>query len=177
MSDKLVIYYSHDGENYVNGEVRNLSVGNCELIADYIFKETGADRFRVETKNPYPEDYYDLMEVAQNEMRRKSRPELKRSLDSLDGYKDIYIVGPCWWGTYPMAMFTQLEKLDFKGKRIHALMSHEGSGLGQSQKDLKKIIKGAVFTEPLAVKGSHTKSSEEEIRLWAQQELNPAFPE
>lgn len=167
MSDKLVIYYSRDGENYVNGSVKNLPVGNCELTARMISEANGADLFKIETVEEYPADYYQTIDIAKDELRKNTRPALKKELQNLDGYEDIYIVGPCWWGTYPMAMFTQLEKLDFSGKTVHGLMSHEGSGLGHSQKDLQKILKGASFSKPLAVHGAATKESEKTIKDWA----------
>ena len=169
MSKNLVIYSSRDGENYVNGSVRSLPVGNCDLTAQFIQEATGADLFRIETVEEYPEDYYQTIEIAQKELREKARPALKKELDNIDDYEDIYVVGPCWWGTYPMAMFTQLEKLDFSGKKVHGLMSHEGSGLGSSQNDLKKIAKGAEFSRPLAVHGADTRASKEKIQEWARQ--------
>ena len=38
MSDEksLIIYYSRRGQNYVNGEIVDLEVGNTEVIVDYI---------------------------------------------------------------------------------------------------------------------------------------------
>lgn len=171
MTDKLVLYFSRNGENYVNGTVKNLPVGNCELAADFIADAIGADKFRIEPLEPYPQDYYDLIEIAQNEYWKKSRPALKRELKTIEPYKDIYIVGPVWWGSYPMAMYTQLEKLDFHGKNIHSYVSHEGSGLADTQKDLKKMLKGASFSEPIAVLGSQTKDSQTEIEVWAKQEI------
>ena len=70
---------------------------------------------------------------------------LKKYLDSIDEYENIFICGPCWWGTYPMAVFTQLERLDWNGKKVIAVMTHEGSGLGSCERDLKKICTGAIF--------------------------------
>lgn len=167
MSKNLVIYYSRDGQNYVNGSVKNLPVGNCALTAGYIQEANGADLFRIETVEDYPEDYYEAIDIAQDELRKKARPALKNELDNIDDYEDIYIVGPCWWGTWPMAMFTQLEKLDFNGKTVHPLMSHEGSGMGHSVQDLKKILKGAQFAPSLAVHGADTKAMKTQIEQWA----------
>ena len=54
----------------------------------------------------------------------------------------------------PMAMFTFLERYDLTGKRVIPFCTNEGSGMGGSERDLKKICKGAdvesglPFTEP-----------------------------
>ena len=47
------------------------------------------------------------IEEAKAELRAKARPELKKYLDSIDGYDNIFVCGPCWWGTFPMGVFTQ----------------------------------------------------------------------
>ena len=42
-------------------------------------------------------------------------------------YDNIFVCGPCWWRTFPCALLGQLEKLDWTGKNVFALMTHEGS--------------------------------------------------
>ena len=64
-------------------------------------------------------------------------------------------------------MFTQLEKLDFTGKKVMALMTHEGSGLGNSERDLRKICKGATFGSGIAVHGADAARSEAAVTAWA----------
>ena len=90
-------------------------------------------------------------------------------LDSIDTYDNIFVCGPCWWGTFPMAMFTQLERLDFAGKKVVAVMTHEGSGLGSSEQDLKKLCTGATFGKGLAVRGADAAKSESTVAAWAKQ--------
>lgn len=71
-----------------------------------------------------------------------------------------------------MAVFTQLDKLDLKGKKLIPLMTHEGSGLGVSVRDLKKFYKDAIFGEGLAVHGAEAKQSEKIVAEWAKQQVN-----
>ncbi len=66
-----------------------------------------------------------------------------------------------------MAIFTQLEKLDFTGKKVMAVMTHEGSGLGSCERDLKKLCKGAVFGRGLAIHGADAAKSESAVASWA----------
>ena len=167
MAKNLIIYYSRTGQNYVNGSVRSLAKGNTEIVAEFIRNAVGGDLFEIETVKTYAEDYYACIDDAQKELRSKARPELKRYLDNLDGYDHVFVCGPCWWGTYPMAVFTQLERLDFTGKKVLAVMTHEGSGLGSCERDLKKICKGAVFGKGLAVHGADASRSENTVASWA----------
>jgi len=166
MTKSLVIYYSRKGQNYVNGDIVDLEVGNTQIAVDYIKELTGADTFEVETVNEYPVDYMETTEVAQQEQNDNYRPELKEELDNIDEYDIIYIASPNWWGTLPMALFTQLEKLDFTGKVVKTLVTHEGSGLGSTMSDVKKLCKGADIQDGLAIHGAEVKDSKSQIERW-----------
>jgi hypothetical protein len=81
----------------------------------------------------------------------------------------IYIVAPNWWGTLPMAMFTQLEKLDFTGKTVKTLITHEGSGLGSSMGDIRNLCSGADIRDGLAIQGAQVNSSKSLVERWIEQ--------
>lgn len=171
MANNLIIYYSRKGENYVNGSVRSLSKGNTEVCAEFIQDAVGGDLFEVQTVKTYAEDYYECIEEAKAELRSKARPELTEYLDSLNGYDNIFVCGPCWWGTFPMPMYSQLERLDWTGKKVMALMTHEGSGLGGCERELKKLCKGASFGKGLAVHGADAARSEAAVAAWAKSQV------
>ena len=75
-------------------------------------------------------------------------------------------------GTFPCAVFSQIERLDFTGKRVFPVMTHEGSGLGRCEQDLKALCTGAVLGEGLAVLGSRAAESGEQIAQWARKAVN-----
>ncbi len=171
MSKNLVIYYSRKGNNYVNGGIKNLKKGNTEIVAEYIADAVGADLFEVETVKTYDLDYMVCIEEAKDELRKNARPELKKYLDSVEEYDNIVVAGPCWWGTYPCGVFTQLEKLDFSGKKVFPVMTHEGSGLAGSAQALKKYCKGAVVGNGLAIHGADAANSRSAVENWAKTNL------
>ena len=51
-------------------------------------------------------------------------------------------------------------------------MTHEGSGLGSSVRDLKKICKGANVKTDLAVQGADALKSEKAVSNWAKESLS-----
>ena len=167
MANNLILYYSRKGENYWNGKIKNIAKGNTEIVAEFVQEAVGGDLFEVDTVKPYAEDYYECIEEAKRELYANERLELKEYLDSIDEYDNIFVCGPCWWGTFPMAIFTQLEKLDFSGKKVMAVMTHEGSGLGDCESDLKKLCTGATFGRGLAVHGADASKSERTVASWA----------
>ena len=171
MSKNLIIYYSRKGQNYVNGSIKDLKKGNTEIVAEFIQKAVGGDLFEIETVREYSKDYMTCTEEAQEELRTKARPELKRYLDDISEYDNVFVCGPCWWGTFPMALLTQLEKLDFTGKKVIAVMTHEGSGLGGSERTLKASCKGATIGRGLAVHGADAAKSEATVAAWAKKSV------
>lgn len=171
MSKNLILYYSRKGENYFNGCIKSIDKGNTEIVAEYIQKAVGGDLFEIETAKPYNDDYYVCIEEAKEELNANARPKLKTYLNSIDEYENIFVCGPCWWGTFPCAVFSQLERLDFKGKKVMAVMTHEGSGLGSSEKDLKTICKSASFGKGLAIHGAEALNAEQAVSAWAKSQI------
>lgn len=45
---KLVIYFSHTGENYMSDGIRNIDKGNTVIVAEAIFNLTKVDLWKVE---------------------------------------------------------------------------------------------------------------------------------
>lgn len=146
MSKNLIVYYSRRGENYVNGNIVDLPKGNTEICAEYIQNAVGGDLFEVRTVDQYSADYTQCTEQVKQEFEANARPKLEKYLDDISEYDNVFILGPCWWGTYPMAVFSLLKRLNFKGKKVMALMTHEGSGMGRRQQHLR-YEKAAVCTK------------------------------
>ena len=171
MSKILIVYYSRMGENYWNGGLKNIAKGNTERVAEFIQKAVGGDLFEVDTVKPYSESYMTCIEEAKAELRADSRPEIKAFPDNLEDYDTIFVGYPNWWGTMPMCMFTLLEKYDFTGKTVIPFCTNEGSGMGSSERDLKKICKGAVLKKGLSVHGSEAENSENKVAEWAERNV------
>lgn len=162
----IVIYFSRKDENYVNGMIKNLTIGNTEIVAGMIQKLTGADVFKVEPIQPYSKNYNECIAQAQADQNRNARPELKNYPESLDQYDTIYLGYPNYWGTMPMVLFTFLERFDFNGKTIKPFCTHEGSGLGHSIEDIKRLCPTAIVEKGLALHGGSVEKSEKEVDKW-----------
>jgi flavodoxin len=162
----LIAYFSRKGNNIVAGSIVNLPIGNTEVIAKKIQKLTGSDMFRIETVKPYPEDYTETTDVAREEQRRNSRPELAGRVDDMDSYDVIYVGYPNWYGTMPMAVFTFLESYDFSGKTIVPYCTHEGSGMGSSERDIEKLCPDARVLPGLAIRGGSVDRADKDLSNW-----------
>lgn len=166
MSNTLIVFYSRADENYVSGMLKQLDIGNTEVAAGIIRELTDGELFKLEQVQAYSKDYNECIAEAQADQKRNARPELKRYPDTIEGYDTIYLGFPNYWGTMPMAVFTFLEHFDFDGKIIRPFCTHEGSGMGNSVNDIKRLCPGAKVEEGLAIRGSSVKNSKKDIENW-----------
>jgi flavodoxin len=170
-SKSLIAFYSRKGNNYMGGKIVNLPIGNTEVIAKKIQAMTGSDLFEIETIKTYPTDYTETTAVAMDEKKKNARPELTETVDNMDLYDVIYLGYPNWWGTFPMAVFTFLESYDFSGKTIIPFCTHEGSGLGNSERDIKNLCPNANVKPGLAIRGGSVKNADNEISDWIKKQI------
>ncbi len=134
-------------------------------MAKKIAAATGSELFEIARETPYPYSYAECVKEAKEEFIRNSRPELKEKI-SVKGYDVVILAFPNWCGTMPMAVFTFLESGDFAGKKILPLCTNEGSRMGRSEGDVKKLCPEAEIADGLSVKGSLAAESDEKVYAW-----------
>ena len=150
---KLIAYFSRADENYTSDGIKNLSVGNTEVVANIIHDLTGADLFKIEPVKSYPKDYHETTHLAQIELNNNARPAIKNKLTNTEEYDIIYLGYPNWWGTMSMVVLTFLESINLTGKIIKPFCTHEGSGMGNSESDLKSYFPDAIIKKGLPIRG------------------------
>ena len=166
MAKTLIAYFSRADENYFAGAMRYVKVGNTEIVANKMKELIDTDTFKIDMQDPYSPVYMTCIEEAKKDLRAKARPELISLPESIDAYDTVVLAYPNYWGTMPMAVFTFLEAFDFTGKRILPLCTNEGSGMGGSERDIKKTCPGAVVKNGLPITGSSAGSSEGSVKRW-----------
>lgn len=164
---ELIAYFSRAGENYFNGKIKAVEVGNTQKAAEMLREITGADLVRIEPVHAYSDDYRECVAQAREELQKDARPELLDCPDSLDDYDTIYLGYPNYCGTMPMPVFTFLERYDFGGKTLKPFCTNEGSGMGRSVQDIRRICPQAKVEEGLSIHGSDVEHAGEALRRWS----------
>ena len=161
MKKDLILYFSRADENYKVGYVEK---GNTEIVAEILNDLINADIFKIEPLVPYAKDYATCIQEAK---LRVGNAPIKDNINDLTFYNTIYILTPIYWGTYAPEVETAIKSLDFTGKKVRVITTHEGSGLANVVSDLEKNCKGAeVDTNGLAILGHEAGNSLEAIKAW-----------
>lgn len=164
----LIAYFSQSGENYVNGKIISLPIGNTEIIATKIGELTGFEMFKIESKDPYPSDYKEATRVALREHKEEIYPEMKTVAPDMTDYEIIYLGYPNWWSCFPMVVGRFLQSVDLSGKTIVPFCTHEGSGMC-GLPEIAELCPHATIAPGLLVKGSKVGEADEMIRKWVEE--------
>ena len=172
----LIVYFSHAGENWVNGQVVRLEKGNTFRAAEIIRDAVGGDLFEVRAKEPYPDDYQALVARTKEEFENGLRPELAEYPAGLDDYDLIFIGYPNWWNTMPGPVFTFLSGYDWNGRRLAPFCTNEGGSMGMGEREMGRLCKGAEVLPGLAIHGADVETEKEKKRItdWAERIMHNA---
>ena len=157
MKKLLIVYYSW-------------SCGNTEKIAEQLANACNADIARIETVEPYPEDYQETVDQGQREVNAGFMPEIEPFEFNPENYDVIVIGTPTWWYTMAPAVKTFTSMYDFTGKTVVAL-STNGSWPGNVTADIEDACAGATFGPALEVQfdstgGDRQETPQREVDSW-----------
>lgn len=153
--------------------------GNTRDLANQIQQGVGGDLFELRTVHSYPKEYRATTDQAKREQEAGFRPQLAAEPPNPGAYDTIFVGYPNWWGTLPMVFFSFFEKYRFAGKTLIPFCTHEGSYLGGSVADLRRLCPNARILEGLALRGGvnstvKSEASRREIAEWLRKPGLPA---
>ena len=156
----LVAYFSRADENTGVGYIEK---GNTRILAEMAADITKGDLFEIKTVKSYPKEYRPATEVAKQEKENNARPEINGPLPDVSKYDVIFLGYPIWWGDLPMGVYTFLEKENLAGKTIIPFCTHEGSGLGNTERFIAESTKAKVLPG-LEMRGRKAQNSQTEAK-------------
>ena len=141
--------------------------GVTRKVGEEIARVSGGDFFEI-----VPSEKYTTADLNWNNRKsrssvemndKSSRPEIAVKVSDMDQYDTVIVGFPIWWGVAPRIIETFLESYDFSGKKIIPFCTSGGSGVGRSDTELHKNVKGNVRWE----KGAQiNRPNEKEIKKW-----------
>lgn len=116
--------------------------GVTKVVAEKLARPMGADISPILPETPYTDadlDWRDKNSRSSVEMRDKnSRPAIKKTVDDISSYENVYIGFPIWWYTAPTIINTFIESYDLTGKNVYLFATSGGSSIDRAFRDLKE---------------------------------------
>lgn len=162
----LLAYFSRAGENYYFGGLRDLEVGNTEVLAGMIAELIDCDVHRIEAADPYPASYDQTVQRNVAEQDSDVRPGIANPLDSIADYDTVLLGSPIWNVRAPMIMTSFTEGHDFTAKSVLPFVTYAVSGLGSVERDYAAACGGARIGDGLAVRGEEVTQHRADVETW-----------
>ena len=169
----LVAYFSWADNAILAGDVDAVSSpsvlppGNVQQLAAWVREQTGGDIFSIRVTDPYPSDWNECLERANEERGEDARPELVENVANLDRYDTVFLGYPNWWYGVPMALLSFLEQNDLSGKQVYLFCSHGTGGLAGSVDQITEATPDAGISDNIFdCYEEEASSSEEAIKAW-----------
>lgn len=140
--DILVAYFSH--------------TGNTEAVAQQIASLTGGTLAQIERA----EDYGDLQQEAEAEIKDGARPEITVSVNNVADYDTVFVGYPIWWDEAPAMIATFLSSYDFSGKTLIPFCTSASDPIDNSLHIFREICPDAAIAEGL------TANNDADIEPW-----------
>lgn len=154
---------------------KNLTVyfsvtGNTQKVANIVHSVVGGDIRRIEPVNEYPHEYEIISGMVKNEKLNELRPEYKDMKINWSEYDTVYIGYPLWFGQMPRIVYGFLENNDFAGKTIVSFNTHGGSGRGDTDEVIRKMLPRSKVVGGLAVMGNDSSEEQTEaVKHWLEE--------
>jgi len=169
----LVAYFSEplsDGVDAITSASRVIVdgdlYGSVQYVATVIREATGSDMVRIQTAQPYPGNFDDLADQADNERQNDIHPTLATEIDNFDDYDVVFVGYPIWWYQMPMAMYSFFDKFDCNGKTVIPFSTHGGSGWSGTLEDIRGLVPNATMVGGYSISRNNTATSRSGILNW-----------
>lgn len=162
----LVVFFSRPGENYYYGGRTDLDVGNTEVAAGMISERTGADLYKIEAADPYPDSYDEAVDRNRDEQEREALPEIAGALPDVGQYDVVILGSPVWSSRAPRIMSTFIGAVDLAGKTVLPMVTYAVSGMSGVDDFYREALPGATVERGLAVRGEEVREAAGDIDNW-----------
>lgn len=163
----LIVYFSHPGETFVDGQIVYNKIGNTKRLAEEIQANVGGDLYELIPMDRYDENYTATNERARKELIEKDPPRLLNPLKDVSKYDVIFIGFPIWHRTYPRIIDAFLENVDLTGKTVKLFCTNDEGSFGTAELELGIKLRSARVRGGLSVRGVLLEENKDRIAKWA----------
>lgn len=140
--------------------------GTTLTVAERIAEATGADLFRIETTDAWPDDYDAMTAQVQREQDEGYLPPLAAAVQDWDAYDTVYLGHPIWWGQLPHVVRSFLAQHDLAGKTAAPFSTSSSSGNAAALDALRELCPEADVRDALHLTRGSLPGALDEVEPW-----------
>lgn len=140
--------------------------GNTRVVAGQVRRALGADLFEIVPRDPYPDDYFETVDQAQQETERGYEPPLRVSVADIGSYATVFLGFPIWGATAPPVIRSFLVAHNLSGKTVIPLITHGGYGLGDSLNVVGEHAPNSQIVEGFSMEAPQERQTIEQVTEW-----------
>lgn len=153
-SVEIIVYFSRSG--------------NTENLVRMIQDQTEADVLELTLEDPYPADYDETTDRADEERENGDLPEINTEMPDFDQYDRVYLGYQTWSMTLsnPIASFLEDNGEELDGKTIYPFSTNAGYGEGDTLDRIQEMLPNSTIEESFSVEDEDAASSQDELESW-----------
>lgn len=142
--------------------------GNTQNLARMIYNEIGGDMLELTVTDPYPSDYIQAVERANEERDNQEYPEINTDIPDLTKYNSVYLGYQTWAMTLsnPMISFLMDHGSDLSGKTIYPFSTNAGYGEGNTIERIEELAPDASVATSFSIQDKNLLENKDQVTTW-----------
>lgn len=152
LGKSLIVYYS--------------LTENTKAVAEEIQKQVNGELIRIETVEPYPEVYDEVLDVVEAQRDAGELPTIVKQDVDLSAYDSIFLGTPIWFGEPALPMEKWISENELAGKRIYPFFTSGSSSINESMERYRELLDQSTLSEGLGITSSDRSQTASLVKEW-----------
>lgn len=152
MGKSLIVYYS--------------LTENTKAVAEEIQKQVDGELLRIETVEPYPEVYDDVLDIVREQREADELPEITKQAVDLAEYDRIFLGTPIWFDEPALPVDKWISENDLSNKNIYPFFTSGSSSINESMSHYREILEQSNLSEGLGITSSDRSNTSKLVKDW-----------
>lgn len=148
--------------------------GNTRMLAGDLSRRYNADLIEVRPRDPWPEDYEDMVAWA-SRWRESSDLLALESVPDLSRHETIFLGFPIWGGALPAPVRSLLSATDLSGKTVLPFITHGGFGAGNAVQEIRSLAPDARFPQEFVLQCDQERDNLDALHRWLNRAGSESF--
>lgn len=152
LGKSLIVYYS--------------LTENTKAVAEEIKKQVNGELMRIETVEPYPEVYDEVLDVVEAQREEGELSTIVKQDVDLSDYDSIFLGTPIWFGEPALPVEKWISENELAEKRIYPFFTSGSSSINESMERYRELLDQTTLSEGLGITSSDRSQTASLVKEW-----------